>query len=184
VGAPARRNSQLRKLINTVGYAQGWQAADHPAKPERDNRQAMSNQNLQNEELARFAYDWFNREKEPPPIWLPDGEFINAGEDPGHATYRGIDAMRKQHQGWFDAYPDVHLEPLEIRSNGDRVFVCVRFTGHGAESGAAMEMELAHVTTLERQDKTSAGVLRPRRRPRSRGACGVGARRSRPWSEG
>jgi len=109
----------------------------------------MSNQNEQNEELTRFSYDWFNREKEPPPLWHPDGEFINAREDPDHTNYRGIDAIRKQHQGWFDAYPDLHLEPLEIRANGDRVFVWVRFTGHGAESGADMEMELAHVATFE-----------------------------------
>jgi hypothetical protein len=40
--------------------------------------------------------------------------------------------------------------PLEIRSNGDRVFVWTRFTGRAAESGAAMEMELAHVFTLDR----------------------------------
>jgi hypothetical protein len=58
----------------------------------------------QAEELVRFGYDWFNRWKEPPPLWHPDGEFINAREDPDHTTYRGIDAIRKQHQGWFDAY--------------------------------------------------------------------------------
>jgi ketosteroid isomerase-like protein len=101
------------------------------------------------EDLVRFGYEWFNREKEPPPTWLADGEFINAREDPDHATYRGIDAIRKQHQGWFESYPDLHVEPLEIRSNGDRVFAWTRFTGHGAESGAAMEMELAHVATFE-----------------------------------
>jgi ketosteroid isomerase-like protein len=103
------------------------------------------------EDLVRFAYDWFNREKEPPPTWLPDGEYINAREDPDHAIYRGIEAIRKQHQGWFDAYPDLRVEPLEIRVNGDLVFVWTRFTGHGADSGAAMEMEmeLAHVITIE-----------------------------------
>jgi ketosteroid isomerase-like protein len=57
--------------------------------------------------------------------------------------------VRKQHAGWFDAYPDLQVEPLEIRVNGDRVFVWTRFTGHGADSGAAMEMELAHVVTIE-----------------------------------
>jgi ketosteroid isomerase-like protein len=103
----------------------------------------------QTEELVRFGYGWFNRWKEPPPLWHRDGEFINALEDPDHATYRGIDSIRKQHQGWFDSYPDLLVEPLEIRSNGDQVFVWVRFTGHGAESGAAMEMELAHVITFE-----------------------------------
>jgi ketosteroid isomerase-like protein len=101
------------------------------------------------EELVRWAYDWFNREKEPPPNWLPDGEFVNSREDPDHATYRGIDAIRKQHRGWFDSYPDLRVEPLEIRANGDRVFSWVRFTGHGADSGAALEMELAHVATFE-----------------------------------
>ena len=41
------------------------------------------------------------------------------------------------------------MEPLEIRSNGDLVFVWTRFTGHGADSGVAMAMELAHVVTIE-----------------------------------
>ena len=86
---------------------------------------------------------------EPPTVWHPDGEFINAREDPDHAVYRGIDAITEQHQGWFDAYPDLRVEPLEIKANGDRVFVWARFTGHGADSGAAMEMELAHVITVE-----------------------------------
>jgi ketosteroid isomerase-like protein len=95
----------------------------------------------------RAAYAWFNHRREPPPMWHPDGEFINSYEDPDHATYRGIDAIRKQHQGWIDAYPDLHVEPVEIRANGDLVLVWVRFTGHGADSGAAME--LAHVVTIE-----------------------------------
>jgi len=101
------------------------------------------------EDLVRFGYDWFNREKEPPPTWLPDGEYINTREDPDHAIYRGIEAIRKQHQGWLDAYPDLRVEPLEIRVNGDLAFVWTGFTGHGADSDAAMEMELAHVVTIE-----------------------------------
>jgi len=103
----------------------------------------------ENEDVVRRGYEWFNREKEPPPTWLADGEFINSREDPDHATYWGIDAIRKQHQAWFDAYPDLQVEPLEIRANGDVVFVWTRFTRHGADSGVAMEMELAHVVTLE-----------------------------------
>ncbi len=103
----------------------------------------------ENEELARLEYERFNREREPGPTWLPDGEFINPREDPDHATYRGIDAIRKHYQGWSDSYPDLRLEPLEIRSNADKAFAWVRFTGHGAESGAAVEMERAHVGTYE-----------------------------------
>jgi ketosteroid isomerase-like protein len=101
------------------------------------------------EELVRWAYEWFNREKEAPPTWHPDGEYINAREDPDHGVARGIEAIRNQIQGWLDAYPDLHVEPLEVRVNGDMVFVWTRFSGHGADSGAAMEMELAHVLTVE-----------------------------------
>jgi ketosteroid isomerase-like protein len=108
------------------------------------------------EELVRWGYAYFNREHQPPPTWLPDGEFVNAREDPDHATYRGIEAIRKQHQGWFDSYPDLHIEPREIRPNGDgdRVFVWAHFSGHGADSGVAMDMELAHVFTLDEDGRT------------------------------
>ena len=106
------------------------------------------------EELVRLGYAHFNREREPPPMWHPDGEFVNAREDPDHATYRGIDAIRKQHQGWFDSYPDLTVEPLEIRQNGDRAFVWVHFSGHGADSGVAMDMELAHVLTIDAEGRT------------------------------
>ena len=106
------------------------------------------------EELMRWGYAWFNRKREPPPTWLPEGEFVNAREDPDHAIHHGIEAIRKQHQGWFDSYPDLQVEPVEIRVNGDRVFVWVRFSGHGADSGAAMEMELAHVLTLDENRRT------------------------------
>jgi hypothetical protein len=50
---------------------------------------------------------------------------------------------------WFDAYPDLHVEPLEVRARGDLVLVWTRSAGRGADSGAAMEMELAHVVTSE-----------------------------------
>jgi ketosteroid isomerase-like protein len=108
------------------------------------------------EELVRWAYAYFNREHEPPPTWHPDGEFVNAREDPDHATYSGIEAIRKQHQGWFDSYPDLTVEPLDIRQNddGNRVFVWVHFSGHGADSGVAMDMELAHVLTVDEEGRT------------------------------
>ena len=38
---------------------------------------------------------------------------------------------------------------MEIRANGDRAFVWTHQFGHGAESGIAMDMELAEVWTLE-----------------------------------
>ena len=40
------------------------------------------------------------------------------------------------------------MEPLDSAENGDTVFLWVRFSGHGGESGVPMEMELAHVITM------------------------------------
>jgi ketosteroid isomerase-like protein len=134
----------LRRTDELAGGEQVWRAQAWTET--RDNAPAMSQEN---EDLARFGYHWFNREHEPPPTWHPDGEFMNSREDPDHTTYRGIDAIGKQHQGWFDSYPDLRVEPLEIRSRGDRTFAWVRFTGHAANSGVPLEMELAHVGIWE-----------------------------------
>jgi ketosteroid isomerase-like protein len=103
----------------------------------------------ENERLVREGYAWFNSTHELHPSWHPDGEYINAREDPDHAVYRGADAIRMQNQGWVDAYPDLRVEPVEVRASGDKVFVWTHFTGHGADSGVAMEMELAQVITIE-----------------------------------
>jgi ketosteroid isomerase-like protein len=45
------------------------------------------------------------------------------------------------------------VEPLEVKSNGDMIFLWVRFIGHGAASGLPIDMELAHVCTV-RDGKT------------------------------
>ena len=81
--------------------------------------------------------------------WHPDGEYVNAREDPDHAIYRGVGAIQKLFASWIEAYPDVRVEPIDARANGERVFVWVRFSGHGAASGMPLDMEMAHVITLE-----------------------------------
>jgi ketosteroid isomerase-like protein len=81
-------------------------------------------------------------------FWHEDAEYHASREDPDAAVHRGIEAIRGQFASWFDAYPDLRVEPLEARGHGDVVFLWVRFSGHGAESGMPMEMELAHVITI------------------------------------
>lgn len=83
-----------------------------------------------------------------PQFWHADGEYHVAREDPDSAVHRGIDAIRMQMESWIDAYPDLKIEPVEGKANGDQVFVWVRFVGHGAGSGLPVEMELAHVITI------------------------------------
>jgi ketosteroid isomerase-like protein len=58
--------------------------------------------------------------------------------------------VKRQVGRWVETYPDLRVEPLEIQINGDQAFVWVRFSGHGAESGVPIDMELAHVVTIKR----------------------------------
>ncbi len=96
------------------------------------------------------SYAWGNRERKlAQPWWHEDGEYVNAREDPDHATHRGVDEIEKLFGSWLDAYPDVQVHPLEAHGNGDVVFVWVRFVGTSAESGIPLTMEIAHVITLE-----------------------------------
>src|SRR5919197_2185291 len=108
---------------------------------------AMSQANV---DFVLAGYTRFNAGERRPELsfWHPDAEYQAAREDPDSATHRGIDAVRKQFASWIDAYPDLRVEPLEAKSRDDRVFLWVRFTGHGAASGAPLEMELAHAYTI------------------------------------
>jgi ketosteroid isomerase-like protein len=103
-----------------------------------------------NVEIVLDGYARFNAGEQIPELWFwhPDAEYHAAREDPDSAVHRGIDAIRRQFASWLDAYPDLTVEPLEARGQDDKVFLWVRFAGHGAASGAPLEMELAHVYTL------------------------------------
>jgi ketosteroid isomerase-like protein len=110
------------------------------------------------EDFIRRGYARFNQaEREPVDeqelasldIWHLDGVYVNSASDPDPAIHRGIEAVRRQIGRWVEAYPDLQVEPLEIQTNGDRAFVWVRFSGHGAESGVPIAMEMAHVATVE-----------------------------------
>ena len=116
----------------------------------------MSQENV---DFVLGAYARFNAGERTAELWFwhPDGEYQAAREDPDSATHRGIEAITKQYASWVDAYPDLRVEPLEARANEDRVLLWVRFTGHGAVSGAPLEMELAHVYTL--RDGKAARVV-------------------------
>ena len=107
----------------------------------------MSQENV---DFVLASYEWGDREQRLAiDWWHADGEYVNSREDPDHATYRGIDAIEKLFASWIEAYPDVRMRPLEAKANGERVFVWVRFSGHGAASGMPLEMEMAHVITLQ-----------------------------------
>jgi ketosteroid isomerase-like protein len=116
----------------------------------------MSRENVQ---FVLDSYARFNAGEKEPGLWFwsEDAEYHAAREDPDSAIHRGIDAIRRQFERWHEAYPDLKVEPLEAKGKGDRVFLWVRFAGHGATSGVPMEMELAHVYTM--RDGKAARVV-------------------------
>jgi ketosteroid isomerase-like protein len=113
----------------------------------------MSQQDV---ERLLAAYAAFNAGEREPSLehWHEDAEYVASSEDPDSDTHRGIEAICRQFARWVDAYPDLRVEPMEARSGGDKVFVWVRFIGHGAASGLAIDMELGHVCTV-RDGKTA-----------------------------
>ena len=99
----------------------------------------MSQENVK---FVLDGYARFNAGERVPELWFftPDAEYHAAREDPDSAVHRGIDAVRRQYARWVDAYPDLTVEPLEAKGSGDKVFLWVRFSGHGEGSGVAVEM--------------------------------------------
>jgi len=103
------------------------------------------------EDFVRSVYARFNggERLHAADVWHADGVYVNSSDDPDPGTHRGLAAIAKQFQTWVDAYPDLRVDPLEILVNGNRVLVWARWSGHGAGSGAAIEMEMAQVCTIE-----------------------------------
>jgi ketosteroid isomerase-like protein len=104
----------------------------------------------QNVKFVVDGYARFNAGERVPETWFftPDAEYHAAREDPDSAIHRGLDAVRRHYARWVESYPDLTVEPLEAKGSGDKVFLWVHFSGHGGESEAPVEMELAHVLTI------------------------------------
>jgi ketosteroid isomerase-like protein len=104
----------------------------------------------ENVEVVLDAYARYNagEPRQDLSFWHTGGELHAVREGPDTAVHRGVEAIGRQFQRWEEAYPDLKVEPLEAKGNGDKVFLWVRFIGHGAASALPMVMELAHVFTL------------------------------------
>lgn len=101
-------------------------------------------------ELVRYAYERFNERElhEHWRVWHDDGEYHVSRDDPDSTIHRGKEALQRHYASWLEAYPDLRVEPMEVRASGDKVFAWVHFSGSGAASDLPIEMELAHVLTV------------------------------------
>jgi ketosteroid isomerase-like protein len=82
-------------------------------------------------------------------FYLDDGVDVNPPDVPEPGEHKGHKAVFRQIRRWVEPYPDLQIEPLEVVGNGDRAFLWVRFTGHGAGSDIPIAMEVAQVLTVE-----------------------------------
>ncbi len=121
----------------------------------------MSEENLRrvHEQYARY-----NAGERAPGRWFwhEDAEYHTAPEDPDHAAHRGIDAIGKLFASWLEAYPDLRLDIQQAEARGDKVFLWIRFTGHGAASGRAW----SSTPTATRPSKPWPCRSSPRTNPR------------------
>ena len=117
----------------------------------------MSEENV--DDFIRQAYSELNKAFREPSgealrgylekYWHPGATYVNPREAPEPGDHVGIDAIWTQFRRWVEPIPDLQVDPLEIRANGNRAFVSVRFSGHGAGSVIPIEMDVAQVVTVE-----------------------------------
>ena len=107
----------------------------------------MSQENV---EMVRAGYDAFNRgdiEAALSPLH-PDIEWWPAADEPITEPYRGHDGYGRLIAEARGGVPDLQTEIEELFVIGGRVVVCVRFWGHGRDSGAPVEIRETHVARV------------------------------------
>ena len=77
-------------------------------------------------------------------VWDP-GELSPEGRPGSH----GRDSFLTFVGSWIDAFDDFRVEPYEIIEDEPFVLALVRQSGHGHASGAPIEIEIAHLWTIE-----------------------------------
>ncbi len=133
----------------------------------------MSQENV---EVVKGAVDAFNAH-ELDGTWSPRSgvRICRSHGAVSEVEGSGIDAIRRQIEGWFDAFPDFRASVDEFIDAGDRVVSVTTWQGTGAGSGLPYYQEAAEVLTVR-----DGKIIRPswalsiEQRPSSRRAVGVG----------
>lgn len=77
-----------------------------------------------------------------PQIFHPDVEFVETPERVDARTYRGHEGVQQAFERWLEQWDQYSVELIDIEDHGDQVFVTVRESGEGAESGAPAQKTL------------------------------------------
>ena len=119
----------------------------------RDTARAMSEENV---EIVRRGFELFNRGGPDAvisaEIWSPEIVWDTTPSGiAGLGAYRGYDEVRSAFEdNWFTAFPfeEWEIEVEELIDHGHQVIAMTRQRGRGVGSGAAAELEQAHIFTL------------------------------------
>ena len=105
----------------------------------------MSDRDAENIRSVRGAHEAFNRGDFDAAMEIahPEVEFIPPG---GQSPMRGAEAFR----AWMepDAFEEQRVEPLEFRTNGNRVLIKEHIRARGATSGIGLDFDAWAVWTL------------------------------------
>jgi ketosteroid isomerase-like protein len=78
----------------------------------------------------------------------PEFEFVDYMGAVGEEAGAGLDAFRRQAQGWLETFPDFHAATEEFIDAGDRVVCVTHWQGTGAGSGLPYSQRAAEVYAL------------------------------------
>jgi ketosteroid isomerase-like protein len=107
----------------------------------------MSQENV---EVVKGAVDAFNAHELDRYLSFlaPEFEYVDHMGAVAEVEGSGIDAIRRQVEGWFDAFPDFRASVGEFIDAGDRVVSVTTWQGTGAGSGLPYDQEAAEVLTV------------------------------------
>jgi ketosteroid isomerase-like protein len=95
---------------------------------------------LENVELARQAYDAFNRRDIDAflEVMATDVE-VFPRQAAMEGVYHGHAGIRRWWADLLDVFPDFAVEVIEVRELGEMTLSALRFLGHGADSGSPFD---------------------------------------------
>ena len=107
----------------------------------------MSQENV---EIVKGAVDAFNAHELDRYLSFlaPEFEYVDHMGAVSEVQGSGVDAIRRQIEGWFDAFPDFRASVDEFIDAGDRVVSVTTWQGTGAGSGLPYYQEAAEVLTV------------------------------------
>jgi ketosteroid isomerase-like protein len=103
----------------------------------------MSQENV---EVVRRVWDAYSRRDFDQVRTLSDPAVVMITLEEG--PLYGIEAVRKNHERWWETWENDETKVEEVIGAGDRVFVMARFRGRGRASGAEVEGRHVEVYTL------------------------------------